>query len=247
MTKEPYINDKRALHTWQKSPTYMTKEPYIHAICLIHMWDMTQVVWWMRVEVCLAHTCVMSHSYMWHVSFIRYTCHVSFICMMPCSYTCHVSFAFIHVTCLMHTCDVPHSYVGHDSGIVLSASGNMSRSYSWYVTFIHVTCLMHMCDMPDAYMWCASYICGTWLRYCAQCKWLLRTTRSAPLTLLSAGEWERDNIYVCIDVYMYLYMYMHIYLSTCIYICIYIYTYIYINIYIYREREREKVNLYMCR
>jgi len=84
----------------------------------------------------LIHMCDMTHSYVWHDSFI---CEIWLIhmCDMTHLYVWHDS--FICVTWLIHTCDMTHSYVRHDS-------------------FIHVTWLIHTCDMTHSYVRHDSFI-----------------------------------------------------------------------------------------
>jgi len=104
--------------------------------------------------------CDMTHSYVWHGSFIC-------------------------VTWLVHMCDMARlyvygltrSYVRHDAFICVAwlihkdvakvlpwdapaapARCDMTRSCVWHDSFICVTWLLHVC-----YMWCISLICVTWL------------------------------------------------------------------------------------
>jgi len=69
--------------------------------------------WWLLdTHVWLWHEAWMTHSYVWHDSFIRviwliYTCDMTF------SYVWHDS--FICVTWLIHICDMIHSYVWYGS------------------------------------------------------------------------------------------------------------------------------------
>jgi len=71
----------------------------------------------------LVRMCDMTHSYLWHGSFI---------CDMTHSYSWHDS--FIRVTWLIHTCDMTHLYAWHDC-------------------FICVTWLIHMCDVTHLHVW----------------------------------------------------------------------------------------------
>jgi len=77
--------------------------------------------------------CDMTHSYVWHDSFI---CVAWRIHTLRGSFTC--------VTWLIHMCAMTHAHVWHDS-------------------FTCVTWLIHMCDMTHSYMWHDSFICVTWL------------------------------------------------------------------------------------
>jgi len=81
----------------------------------------------------------MTHSYVWHDSFIC-------------------------VTWLIHMCDMTHSYVWHDSFICVTWSihmCDMTHSYVWHDPFICVTWSIHMCDMTHSYVWHGSFICVT--------------------------------------------------------------------------------------
>ena len=71
------------------------------------------------------HTCGMTHSYVWHDSFICVTWCIH-MCDMMHSHVCHDS--FVCATWLIRMCDMTHSYVGHDS-------------------FIRATWHIQMCDM----------------------------------------------------------------------------------------------------
>ena len=73
----------------------------------------------------------MTHSYVWHDSFLRGTWFIH-TCDMTCPYVWHDS--FICVPWLVHTCDMTHAHVWHDS-------------------FIRVTWLMHMWDMTHSRVW----------------------------------------------------------------------------------------------
>jgi len=111
---------------------------------------------------------VMSHSYVWHDSFICVTwlihmthsapCHShdSFICAtwlihMTHSAPCHSYNLFICVTWLITMCDMTHPYVWHDSFICVR-----------HDSFICATWLIHMCDMTHSYVWRDSFTCATW-------------------------------------------------------------------------------------
>ena len=81
----------------------------------------------------------MTHSYVWHDS-------------------------FIWVTWLIHMCDLTHSYVWLDSFICVTRlihMCHMTHSYVWHDQFICVTWLMHMCDMTHSYVWHDSMTCGS--------------------------------------------------------------------------------------
>jgi len=89
--------------------------------------------------------CDMTHSYVWHDSFICVT--------------------WLNHMCDIHMCDTTHSYVWHDSFICawLIHMCDMTRSrvrhsYVWHDSFICVTWLIHMCDMTHSHVWHDSLI-----------------------------------------------------------------------------------------
>jgi len=106
----------------------------------------------------LIQMCYMTHSYVWHDSFIRLKCD------MTHSYVWHDS--FIRVTGLIHMCDRTHSYVWHDSFVCVTwliHTCGMTHSYVWRNSFVCVTWLIHMCGMTHSYVWRDSFVCVTWL------------------------------------------------------------------------------------
>ena len=103
----------------------------------------------------------MTHSYVWHDSFIRVTW---LIHMCDIADSLHDS--FICVTWLIHMCDMTHSYVWHDSFICVTwliRMCDMTHSCVWHDSFICLTCIMHMCDLTSSYLWHASFIRVTWI------------------------------------------------------------------------------------
>jgi len=101
----------------------------------------------------------MTHSYVWHDSFICVTWLIH-MCDMTHSYVWHD--AFICVTWLIHMRGMTHSYVWHDSFICVTwliHMCGMTHSYVWHDSFICVTWLIHMCDMTHSYVWHDSFIC----------------------------------------------------------------------------------------
>jgi len=73
----------------------------------------------------------MTHSYMWHDSFIC-------------------------VTWLIHMCDMTHSYVWHDSFICVTwriHMYDMTHSHVWNNSFICAPWLTHMCDTTHSHWW----------------------------------------------------------------------------------------------
>jgi len=123
---------------------------------LIYICDMTHsFVWWW----------VVTHSYVWHVSFICVT-HSrvrrdSYIC---CTLRIRVYVrarcdSFICVTCLVYTCDMTDSFVWHDVSTHVMWAGwfirmcDTSHSQVWHDSFTFVTCLIYSCDMTHPYLW----------------------------------------------------------------------------------------------
>jgi len=85
----------------------------------------------------LWHVCDMTHSCLWHDSFIRVTWPVH-MCDTHMTHLCVWHESFICVTWLIYGCDMTPSYVWHDS-------------------FMGVTWGLHMCD--------ATYVYMIWLRW----------------------------------------------------------------------------------
>jgi len=110
----------------------------------------------------LVRTCDLTHSYVWHDSFICVTwlvrkCDILIrTCDMTHSYVWHDS--FVCVTWLIHMCDLTHSYVWHDSFVCvtwLDRMFDMIYSYVWHDSFV--------CDMTHLYVWPDSFVRATWL------------------------------------------------------------------------------------
>jgi len=148
---------------------------------LIHIWidDYMCVTWLIR-------TCDMTHSDIWHASFICMTCLRTqrrltwpiHMCDMPHSYVWHAS--FICVTCLIHMCDMPQSYVWH-------ASGRNGVSHS---PFICVTCLIHMCDMTHPYLRHNPYV---WHDSLMHVTWLIHTCEMPQDSMAQSGPGTRSG------------------------------------------------------
>jgi len=132
---------------------------YLNQWWLFHMWDMTHSYVWHDSFICairLIHMCDMTHSYVWHDSLI---------CM----------------TWLIHMCDTTHSYVWHDS-------------------FTRVTWLIHMCDMTHSYVCDIEFVSRhdsfvlTWLIYtCDVANSYIDMTRlwvNVPWTVVLHGAFE---------------------------------------------------------
>jgi len=93
----------------------------------------------------LIHLCDMTHSCVWHDSFMCVTW-LFHMCDMTPSYVSRDS--FICVTWLIHMCDMTRSYVWHDSLIYVTWLIHM-----WDMThFLRVPWLIHMCDVPHPFV-----------------------------------------------------------------------------------------------
>ena len=108
----------------------------------------------------------MTHSYMWHDSFI----HVAWLihmCDMTHSYMWHD--VFTRVTCLMHVCDMTHSYARHDSSIRVTwllHTRDMtqhtfhvwiisSHMYEWVMSHVW---MKHITHMTESCLTATSYV-----------------------------------------------------------------------------------------
>jgi len=119
---------------------------YIYDVCSVthcawgihvNMWEWNHSYGWFmctlaltiqNIETWLIPACDMTHSCVWHDSFICVT-RLIYVCDMTHSYLWHDS--FVNVTWLIHMCDMAHSCVRHGS-------------------FICATWLIHMCDMTHS-------------------------------------------------------------------------------------------------
>jgi len=168
------------------------------------MYYMTHSYVWHDSYICitwLIHLCGMTHSYVWHNSFI---------CVTWLIHLCDVAW-------LIHTCDITHSYVWHDSFICVTwliHICDMTHSYVWHAKFICVTWLIHMCDMTHLYTYHDSSICMTWFvgTFIHSCTtWILRLNPSASMKysipfihiqiqyfIESLGIFSRFSICVCV-------------------------------------------------
>jgi len=96
-----------------------------------------------QASVCvtwLIHMCGVTHSYVWHDSFICVTWLIN-MCHMTHSHVWHNS--FICVTWLIHMCDMIPSHVWHDP-------------------FTCMTWPIHMCDMAHSFVWHDSLLLPPW-------------------------------------------------------------------------------------
>jgi len=120
---------------------------------LIHMCDMTHSYVWHDSFICvtwLIHMCDMTHSYVWQASFI---CGTWPICL------CDVTFSYVWKW-LIRWCDRTHSYVGHGAFIEemwLIHMHDMACSMcvaclSRLHVCVYMCVYVFMCDMTDSYV-----------------------------------------------------------------------------------------------
>jgi len=82
------------------------------------------------------------HIYTW----VMYACAPIHVCDM--THTCMWHDSYMYVTRLIHLCDMTHTYMRHDSYIYVTWLIHM-----WHDSYIYVTWLIHICDTTDTYMW----------------------------------------------------------------------------------------------
>ena len=135
---------------------------------------------WFTCVTWRIHTCDMTHSYVWHDSFIRATWLVHtcgrwcWIRWSPCSASYVWRDSFIRVTWLLHSCDMTYSYVWHEPFICATwLLHTCDMTHSHVCQNSHLTrqgyggiLNMHECvvsDMTHSYVWHDSFICVIWL------------------------------------------------------------------------------------
>ena len=91
------------------------------------------------------HTWDMTHSQVWHDSFVRVTWLIH-TCIMTHAYVGHDSFT--RVTWLIHTCGS-----ASQRPLEMTCVCDMTHSYVWRNSFIRVTWRIHTCDMAHSYVW----------------------------------------------------------------------------------------------
>jgi len=140
------------IHLCSNTPSY--------ALILDNMSDMTHSSVRHDFITRFIHMCGMTHSYVWHDSFIC-------------------------VTWLVHMCNMTHSHVWHDSFMCVTLAGwsawcvcgcgcgcgcgcvgygvcvcvcvSCAQTHVWHDSFICVTWLVHMCDMTRSYVYRDSF------------------------------------------------------------------------------------------
>ena len=150
--------------------SYVWHESFLCVTWLIHMCDMTYLYVFAAIPCCRLNQrwCVMSRTHT-HTPIP--------VCDMTHSYVWHDS--FICVIWLIHTCDMTHLYVFAASPCcllnqrctknfkklwcVMSRTHTHTHTHScvWHDSFICVTWLIPMCDMTHSYVWHDSSL-GIW-------------------------------------------------------------------------------------
>ena len=131
--------------------------------------------------------CDMTHSHMWHDSFI-YVTWLTHMCDMTHSYVWHDW--FIYVTWLIHMCDMTHSYMWHDSFIyvtwLMHIHGMTQGRNALFLTSIQ----MHTYGYKDTQQWDRAYVCMRYaciqylciqnicmqyvcMQYVCMCRWII--------------------------------------------------------------------------
>jgi len=154
---------------------YVWHDSFMSVKWLIHMYDMTH-----------SYMCDMTHSYVWHDSFI---CVTKLICMthpyeIICSFMCVTklicarAFVCVHVhpyTWLVDVYDMTCWCVWHDLLMCVTwliHLCDMAHWYVWHDSLIRVTWLVDVCDMIHWCVWHDSFICVTWLvDMCDMTRW----------------------------------------------------------------------------
>jgi len=112
------------------------------AACSLHMREPTSTAP-LKGYPCgigLFYTCDMTHSYVWHDSFV---------CVKWLTYTCDMTHSYVakgtvhshHGDGHLYLCDVTHSYMWHDS-----FKRTVTHSCEWHDSFVCVTWLIYVCD-----------------------------------------------------------------------------------------------------
>jgi len=174
---------KRALKkTWHSAKeTYTLKEPTncSHPIAAGRVTRMC-VTW-------LIHVHDMTHSYVWHDSFICVTWLIH-MCDMTHSYVWHDLLAC--VAWLLHECDTTLSRVWHDSFHV------------WRDSFMCVTWLIHMCNKTHSNVWHDLFICTN------------ESCHTYEVHTRARGKWKIEAVYISCQAYhTYEWVMSHIWMS----------------------------------
>ena len=149
-------------HIWMSHVTYMNEschtsgspshQPPIAArlSCFLDRWHAL-----LQYVIRLLHTCDMTHSHVWHDSFICVTWLIRIYEIPPSCFLDRWHDSFSCVIRLIHMCDVTHAHVCHDSFICVTwrmPMCVMTHSYVWHDSFPCVTWLVHTCDMTYSHV-----------------------------------------------------------------------------------------------
>jgi len=97
-----------------------------NVLCIVTKWNDQPLPKIVISVACLIHVCDMTHSYVWHVSFM---CATWLIHMCGMSHSCVRHDSFICMTRLIHVCDQTHADMTH-----------MSHSATW--EYFHKTIII---------------------------------------------------------------------------------------------------------
>jgi len=127
------------------------------------MRDMTHSYVWHDSFICVIwhiHMCDMTHSYVWHDSFICVTWPIHMCDMTHSSFKCHSTSFKFHSTLWV-------SFQWHDTHKIFPRKEttlcDITHSYVWPDSFVGVTRLIHMSEVTHSYVCHDSFICVTWL------------------------------------------------------------------------------------
>ena len=127
MSHVTHTNESCLTYEWVMPHVRMSHFIHIHESCHKYEWTMPYICAAI-ISICviwLFAMCDMTHSYVWHDS-------------------------FLYVTWLIFMCDMTRSYVWHDSFLCepwLIPMCDMTRSYMWHDSFLCAIWLVPMCDM----------------------------------------------------------------------------------------------------
>jgi len=131
---------------------------FADAVCVRAPYDIQPRVWHVCVTW-LVHMCDMTHSYVWHDSFmcVTWLIHVCNMTHSCAPYDIQPRVWHVCVTWLVHMCVMTRSCVTW-----LVHMCDMTHSYERLDSFICVAWLAHMCDMTRSYVWHDPFMCALW-------------------------------------------------------------------------------------
>jgi len=206
-TKEPCNHTKEScMHT--KSPVCTHKSPI--CTCVWHSCVCHDSCTHVRPIMCNAHICplLFTHSVPWscvpwliHVCDMTHSCvwHDSFICVTWLTHVCDMTHAYIcALLCVMHT--FVHYYpqilsFGH------ACHHLFAPQHVQYYSLICFTWLSHICDMTHSCAWHDSSMCVTWLIHMCDSRTHLRpivcNSHICPLLSTNSVPWSCMPWLVC--------------------------------------------------